>query len=105
MFAWPSAATAAILLFLLRNRPITDAGSPGSGVSIAMGELVIRLAAAVHAAMSVVAQGFSLLFHLAAAPAIFALSTVKSEFLVGLGAVDGISGFLKHAALYVQHAF
>ena len=104
MFAWPSIATAAVLLFLLRNRPITDGSSPGSGVSIAVGELVLRLSAAANAAASLVAQGFSLLLHVAAAPVIFALTAVQTEFRVGLGAADGISAFLQHAVLYLIRA-
>ena len=104
ILAFPAVATTALVLFLVRNRQITNSGSPGSGVTIAGTELLVRVSAIIHAAVSIGAQGFSLLLRIATAPVIFALSTVEAEFRVGLGAIDGINGFLQHAAVYLIHA-
>lgn len=102
ILVFPAVATTAVVLFLLQNRQITDS-SPGSGVTIAGGELVVRLSAILHAAVSLGAEGFSLLARIAAAPVMFALSTVEAEFRVDLGAIDGINGFVQHAAVYLLH--
>ena len=105
IFALPAIASTAVVLFLLRNRQIADGSAPGSGVTIAGAELVLRVSAFLHAAVSVGADGFALLMRVASAPVMFALTTLESELRIGFGAADGISGFLQHAASYLQHAF
>lgn len=104
IFVFPAVATTAVILFLLRNRQITDS-SPGSGVTIASAELLVRVSAIIHAAVSVGAEGFSLLIRIATAPVIFALTTLDAEFRISLGALDGIGSFLQHAAVYLLHVF
>jgi len=104
ILAYPMIATAAIMLFLLRNRQITYGNSPGSGITIAGGELLVRLSAIPHAAASIAARGFSLLMRVAAAPAIFAFTTLESEFRTALAAFDGVASILQQASLYVLHA-
>lgn len=100
-FAYP--AIVAVTLFLLRNRQITEGGSPGSGVTIAGAELLMRISAIVHAAAFASAQGLSLLLRIASAPLILAGTTLQAEFRLAFGAIDGASAFLQHAALSVMH--
>lgn len=104
ILVFPPVAATAMILFLLRHRQITDS-SPGSGVTIASAELLVRVSALAHAAASVGAHGFSLLLRIATAPVIFALTTVDAEFRVGLGAVGGVGSFLQHAAMFLLHVF
>ena len=101
--ALPMAATAAVTLFLLRNRQITEGNSPGSGVTIATSELLVRGSAIFHAILSVGAQGLSLLLHIATAPANFVFGTLLAEFRTALTAIDSIGAFLQHAAPYLLH--
>lgn len=101
--AYPAIATAAVILFLLRNRQITNSSSPGSGATIAVAELLVRASAIIHGIASVGAHALSLLLRVAAAPMIFAISTVEAELRVGLGAADSISAFLQHAAVYLMN--
>lgn len=103
IFVSPAVATTAVILLLLRLRQITDGSSPGSAVTIVSAELLVRVSALVHWAVSVGAQGFSLLLRITTAPVIFALSTLEAEFRVGLGAIDGLGSFLQHAAVYLMH--
>ena len=104
IFALPAVATTAVVLFLLRNRQITDGGSPGSGVTVAGAELFLRVSAIFHAAVSVGGPGFSLLVRIATAPVILAFTAVEAELRTGLGAAAGATAFLQHAAVYLIHA-
>jgi hypothetical protein len=104
ILAYPMIATAAITLFLLRNRQITYGNSPGSGITIAGGELLVRIAAIPHAAASIGASGFSLLLRIATAPAIFAFTTLETEFRTALTAFDGVVSILQQASLYFLRA-
>jgi hypothetical protein len=104
ILAYPMIATAAITLFLLRNRQITYGNSPGSGITIAGGELLVRISAIPHAAASIAESGFSLLLRIATAPAIFAFTTVESEFRTAVSAIDGLGAILQHASLYLLQA-
>src|SRR5215469_882595 len=101
LLAYP--VIAAVTLFLLRNRQITGGGSPGSGVTIAGAELLVRVSAIVHAAVAVGTQGFSLLLRIATAPVIFAFTTLEAEGRIAFAAADGIGSFLQHATLFLVH--
>ena len=102
LFAYPMIATVA--LFLLRNRQITDGSSPGSGVTIAGAELLVRIAAIPHAAVSIGARGLSALFSIATEPAILAYTALDSEFRIAVGAIDGVGAILQHVSLTLLHA-
>ncbi|HLY07190.1 MAG TPA: hypothetical protein VKR31_15700 [Rhizomicrobium sp.] len=99
IFALPAAATTAAILLLLRHRQITGVSSPGSGVTIAGAELLVRASAIVHAILSIGAQGLSLLLRIATAPLLLALTTLEAELRFAASAADGIGSFLQHAAL------
>ena len=105
IFAYPAVASATVLLFLLRNRQITAGNSPGSGVSIASAELLVRASQILHATASVAAQGSSLSLRVAMAPMIFSVATLQAELRIALGAVHGIGDFVQHAAPYLLHTF
>lgn len=104
IFAWPAVASAAVVLFLLRNRQITDGGSPGSGVTIAAGELIERASAMAHALFHVGESGLTLLVRVATAPAVLVYASLASEFRFAAGALAGVLAVVQHASLFLLHA-
>lgn len=105
LFALPAIASTAVLLFLLRNRQITDSSAPGSGVTIAGAELFVRVSAIFHAAVSAGADGLALLLRVASTPALLAYTALESELRFAAAAIGGVAAVLQHASVYVLHAF
>lgn len=103
IFALPAVATTALVLLLLRHRQIAVGSSPGSGVTVAGAELLVRVSAIVHGAVSIGARGLSLLLRIATAPATFVFTTLDTELRFAFSAADGIGSFLQHAALALIH--
>jgi len=103
--AWPILATAAIAAFALRNRDIAGGGSPGSGATIAVSEIVSRLPEIAHAAVAIGDRALLLVFRVAVTPANLALVTLQSEFRFAFSAVAGLESILHSASVYVLHAF
>lgn len=102
-YAYPAIATAAVTIFLLRNRQVTEGGSPGSGVTIAGAELLVRLSAIVHWVLSVGAQGFSLLLRVSTAPWHLAFVALQSDFRMAVLAIGAIASLLHTANGWLLH--
>jgi hypothetical protein len=103
IFAYPAIATAAVTLFLLRNRPIADGSSPGSGVTIAVSEVLSRLPDVAHWAIVTSDRALSLLFHAAAAPANLALATMEAEFRFAISAIGSLSSVFHALTAHLLH--
>jgi hypothetical protein len=105
ILAYPMIASAAIILFLLRNRQITHGNSPGSGVTIALGEVLSRFAALAHSVVSAGYGARSLLLRVALAPAHAASTTLQSELWVVLNLMQRVDLALHPFTSYVRHLF
>ncbi|HEX3429611.1 MAG TPA: hypothetical protein VHT03_01890 [Rhizomicrobium sp.] len=100
---YPFLASATVATFLLRGRQIASSNSPGSGVSIAGSEILMRFSAIAHAALSLAVGALSLLFRLVLAPPHFAVATMESEFRIALYAVEHGVSLLHLATTYLLH--
>jgi hypothetical protein len=101
--AWPILATAAIAAFALRNRDIAGGGSPGSGATIAVSEIVSRLPELAHSAVAVGDRALSVLFRMAITPPSLAVSALQSEFRFALTALAGLDSAFHSASVYLLH--
>src|SRR5579871_5129657 len=87
---YPGLAMATVAAFLLRARQIAIVNSPGSGITVAGSEVVMRLSALAHAAISIGEGALSILLRVALAPPQLAFAIVEGEFRVALGAGERV---------------
>jgi len=101
---YPAAATVAITTVLLRSRDFSNTGSPGSGITIALSEVVSRVPEIGHWALTVGERGLSLLLRVALAPPQLVSATLASEFHVAAGAIAQLGSVLHAASAYFLNA-
>jgi hypothetical protein len=101
--AWPGLATGAIAALLWRSRDFANGTSPGSGVTIALSEMISRIPELAHSAVSVGDRAMMLLFRIAITPPSLAVSALESEFRFAFAALAGLGSVLHSASAWLLH--